>query len=344
MRHFVTALIVAINASCAVADETADLVMGNWEGQWRTDSGDVGGLTAKTAALGGTDYKTVFGLEIDGEKYTFPLQVQGKPDGSAMRFGGEIDLGSALGGSYGWKGTIADGKFAGTFRGGQESGTFNMERITRQPPNVGLKPPAGAVVLFDGTSLDGWTQTNGQPAHWKLLDGAMQVDRPMRNGKPLKGSIISKSKFTDHKLHVEFRTPFMPTARGQSRGNSGVYVQGHFEVQVLDSFAEPPRDNEAGGIYKVSVPKVNACLPPGEWQAYDITLRAIRFDDSGKLVKPGMITVVYNGVTIHDGVELTKPTPGGIRGNPGEPGPLLLQDHGNPVQYRNIWALPLSAE
>ncbi len=196
-------------------------------------------------------------------------------------------------------------------------------------------PPEGAVVLFDGKSLDGWVKRNGKdkPA-WKLVDGgAMQVSG---------GDIRTEKTFGGHfKLHVEFRVPYMPSAKGQGRGNSGVYVQGRYEVQVLDSYGLQSKDNDCGGIYGVAAPLTNACKAPTVWQSYDIDFAAPKCEN-GKKVEPARITVVHNGVKIHDNVKITKDnTTAGMGGDPCTPGPIMLQDHGNPVQYRNIWLLPL---
>jgi hypothetical protein len=133
----------------------------------------------------------------------------------------------------------------------------------------------------------------------------------------------------------------MPTKRGQDRGNSGVYLMDRYEVQVLDSFGLVPQDNECGGIYKVATPKVKASFPPDVWQTYDITFRAPRFDAQGKKVKNATVTVVQNGLTIHENVEIPGPTGGAVGGPEAKEAPLRLQDHGNPVRFRNIWALPL---
>lgn len=195
--------------------------------------------------------------------------------------------------------------------------------------------PEGAVVLFDGKSLEGWTKRDGKSEPtWKLVDGgAMEVRG---------GDVVTKKTFDGNfKLHVEFRVPYMPTAKGQGRGNSGVYVQGRYEVQVLDSYGLQSKDNDCGGIYGVAAPLVNACKAPTIWQSYDIDFRSPKCDQ-GKKIEPAVITVFHNGVKIHDNVKITKDvTTAGINSDPCTPGPILLQDHGNPVQYRNIWLLPL---
>jgi Domain of Unknown Function (DUF1080) len=196
-------------------------------------------------------------------------------------------------------------------------------------------PPAGAIVLFDGKNLDQWVSKNDpkKPAAWKLVDGgAMQVQG---------GDIITKEKFGgSFKLHVEFRVPYMPKATGQGRGNSGVYVQGRYEVQVLDSYGLDSKDNDCGGIYGVAKPLVNACKAPTIWQSYDIDFHSPKFAD-GKKTEPARISVLHNGIKIHDDVKITKDnTTAGLGGDPSTPGPIMLQDHGNPVQYRNIWIVP----
>ena len=217
-------------------------------------------------------------------------------------------------------------------------GDISGLKVARAEDKVDVRPtppPPGAVVLFDGTSLDSWQGVDGKtPAPWRLVDGGgMQVDG---------GGIRTKKLLDGHfKLHVEFRVPYLPTAKGQARGNSGVYLQGRYEVQILDSYGLDSKDNDCGGIYEVAKPRVNACKAPTVWQSYEIDFHAPVFKD-GKKLEPARVTVVHNGQTIH----LDQPIPvdntrAGLGGDPSQPGPIMLQDHGNPVQYRNIWLVPL---
>jgi hypothetical protein len=169
---------------------------------------------------------------------------------------------------------------------------------------------------------------------WKLLDNKVMEVRG--------GGIISKRTFLDHRLHIEFRTPFMPDAREQSRGNSGVYVQGRYEVQILDSYGLEGLDNECGGIYRIARPRVNMCAPPLQWQTYDITFHAPQFDEAGNKTKDAVITAYHNGVAIHENLVLPEATGGPANYDIAEPCGLYLQDHGNPVQFRNVWAVDLA--
>ena len=222
-----------------------------------------------------------------------------------------------------YKAYICCGKFTLTCPDGKQ---VVLPRIERKSPTLGAKPPKGAFVLFNGITADNWY--NG-----KIKDGCLQAT-----------GATSKQVFTDYSLHLEFRTPYMPTARGQGRGNSGVYHSGRWETQVLDSFGLEGRGNEAGGIYSISAPRLNMCLPPLAWQTYDVDFTAARFDANGKRIAWPRITVWLNGFVVHEDLELAKtfttsaPVTGELLN--GE-GPIYLQNHTNPVVYRNIWITTL---
>jgi len=507
------ALIVSVFAVAGAAP--VDPLMGDWQGRWElVDGYESGSLVAEVIALGEGRYRARF---LEGFAMTVrPYAVlEGRLEGGKVKFSGPLDPDTTD--LYGeMKMTLANGTLAGRFEGetsggDRVKGELSLEKTVRRSPTLGAKPPAGAIVLFDGTGFDEWSSLggrkglinisevlgstenavaylrakiwsprkrsatlelgsddgvkvwlNGETVHannalrgvtpgqdkvdvtlqrgsnelmlkvtngggdwgaivrvvgknkkplrnlrevspqfpsdtgsdeylrknngvltqwqvagpyqesgkgpealfdvafapekssgrelgwkwlnandpddkkvkWRIVDGAMEV-------KAGTGSIVTKRKFKDFKLHIEFRTPFMPDARGQGRGNSGVYLQGRYEVQVLDSYGLEGKDNECGGIYKVGAPLVNMCLPPGQWQTYDMTFRAPRFNAAGEKTGNAVVTVKHNGVTIHDERPIPGPTGGALDNNAAEPGGIYLQDHGNPVQFRNVWVVEL---
>jgi hypothetical protein len=194
-------------------------------------------------------------------------------------------------------------------------------------------PPSDAVILFDGSSLAGWATREGKPAGWKVADKTMTC-------QPKTGDIVTAKTFGSSQIHVEFMTP-VEEGDGQDRGNSGVYIHGRYEVQVLDSYhSETYPDGQCGAIYKQHVPLANACRPQGQWQTYDIIFHAAKFD-AGKKTSNARATVIHNGVLIQDNAEITGPTGGAIGQDETATGPLLLQEHGHAVQYRNVWYRPL---
>ncbi len=316
-----------------------DPFMGDWRGRWTLDNGSESGwLAAQVIALGKGKYRAKLVEEFSVRVTPYGV-IDGQEGGGKVSFAGDAqyeDIALTV------QAAIADGKFTGKFKGrGEENqgiaGSFVLDRAVVVPSTLGAKPPKSAIVLFNGKNFNEWKHTGkkagADSVQWKLAGGAMEV-------KPGSGSIITRKKFTDIKLHLEFRTPFMPEARGQGRGNSGVYLQGRYEVQVLDSYGLEGRDNECGGIYKVAPPLVNMCAPPMQWQTYDITFRVPRFDNTGKKISDARMTVIHNGVKIHNNVKVSKATtaaPGGEAG-------IYLQDHGNRVQYRNIWLVELPAK
>jgi len=201
-------------------------------------------------------------------------------------------------------------------------------------PGEGTTPPSDAIILFDGTSLNEWTNEKGEPAGWILADGCMTV-------KPGAGTVMTKRGFGDCQLHIEWRTPAEVKGESQGRGNSGIFLQNRYELQVLDSYNNRTYSNgQAGSMYKQTIPLVNACRKPGEWQTYDIIYMAPRFSSNGRVAIPARITVLQNGILILSNFEIRGTTP--FIGLPeyiahGLNEPLSLQDHGNPVSYRNIW-------
>lgn len=192
--------------------------------------------------------------------------------------------------------------------------------------DVAFAPEEGGEAEWRPMPLPG---AEGTPCRWRLLEGGIM--------EVTSGGIVSKEVFNDHRVHLEWRTPFMPDKREQARGNSGVYLQGRYEVQILDSYGLEGKDNEAGGIYTVSPPRINMCYPPLQWQTYDIEFRAPRYDEDGNKTAHATLTVWHNGVLVQDAVEAPYFTRAHVGGVMSEPGPLHLQDHGNPVWFRNIW-------
>jgi uncharacterized protein len=201
-----------------------------------------------------------------------------------------------------------------------------------QGPDLPALPPTGAKMLFAGKDLAAWKHRDGkEPAAWKLVDGAMEV-----NGT---GDLVTREELGTGLYHVEFMTPSMPTETGQARGNSGVYLLSRYEVQVLDSYGLELTLGDCGSIYGKAIAAVNASRKPERWQSYDIEFQAGRFDAAGKKTANARISVWHNGIPIHDDFALDGSTAGGETVEAAR-GPLLLQDHGNPVRYRNVWFLP----
>jgi hypothetical protein len=204
------------------------------------------------------------------------------------------------------------------------------------PGETPVDAPLDAIILFDGTDLGReWTSQDGGKPQWIVEDGAVTVKRGT-------GVIKTKRVFEDFQLHIEWRSPSEVVGESQGRGNSGVFLQERYEVQVLDNYNNRTyRNGQAGSLYKQYAPLVNACKAPGEWQTYDIIYTAPRFNDDGTYFTPPMVTVLHNGVLVQNNVKLRGPTEYiGIPEYSVEehgPGSIMLQDHGNPVSFRNIW-------
>jgi len=202
-------------------------------------------------------------------------------------------------------------------------------------------PPSDAVILFDGKDVSEWVHRDGRAGTWPVQDGAMVCNSGT-------GDLFSKRKLDSAQIHLEFATPNMPNARDQARGNSGVYIQGRYEIQILDSYQNPTYPNgSAAAVYGQHAPLVNASRPPQAWQSYDIIFRAPRCDGSGNVTQPATLTLLHNGVLVQDHVNIKAPTAGSEAGKACEAGALMLQDHYHPdvketpMRFRNIWYRPL---
>jgi hypothetical protein len=273
---------------------------------------------AQVLARGGSNFELVLwsgGLPGAGGQREGREILRGLAEGEEIRFAHE--RGELL-----WKGGQLHARMTGW------SAPLVFERVERVSPTLGLPAPKGAIQLFGKDANDFVEERDAQTAAKVDAEGFLEQ------------GATSKTLHGDALVHVEFRTPFEPGDQGQGRGNSGVYLQGRYEVQVLDSFGLEGKHDECGGIYSVRPPDANACFPPGSWQTYDIEFRAARFDADGNQVAPARLTVYLNGIKIHDDAACPRITTAAPVPEKPEPGPLYLQDHGDPVRYRNVWVLP----
>jgi hypothetical protein len=214
---------------------------------------------------------------------------------------------------------------------------IELKKVQRLSPTLGRPAPAGADILFANGNLDQWEHKKDQPATWRILpEGVIEC-------VPYSKDIQTKKLYKDFEMHLEFKMPYEPDNTGQDRGNSGLFIQGVYEIQILDSYGVPGSLRDCGAIYRVSPPKINMSAPPEQWQTYDIIFKAARFDESGKLLESPIITVKHNDTLIHH-LKKIKETPTHAKDDRKQepakkPGPLKLQDHKHPVQFRNFWIL-----
>ncbi len=270
-------------------------------------------LGAQIVALGNGSFDLRLltgGLPGEGWDNKTQQKLTGKRDGEVVKFSG----------------SGMEGAFAGGQLKIKTPSEITFTKVERKSPTLGAKPPEGAVVLFGGPEdVSKW---NGGKLR-KLSDGEFLAE-----------GVKSKEAFGACRFHMEFRLAYMPNSRGQGRSNSGLYLQDRYEVQILDSFGLKGENNECGGIYQQYAPLTNMCYPPLAWQTYDIDFTPAQFDAEGKKIKPARATIRHNGVVIHDNIEFKGATPGGQVEKP-TPGPFQLQNHGDPLVFRNIWVLPL---
>ena len=303
-------LLAAAPAKNEFVPAKADPLVGDWRGE---------GVVAQVIVTGEGAYQASLLKAFDTADK--PLAVlKGTREGDAVKLTGG-----------GWTATLDQSGFVGS----KENERFDLKHITRTSPTLGATPPEGAIVLFDSESLDAWVKKDGKdwlkesgPPAWKLADGAMKV-------VPGADSLISRQSFGDCRVHVEFRTLGAPT-------NSGIYLQARYEVNISETYGRA-KGSPSGALdncTKKGQPRVRASLPPLAWQTLDIDFRAPRFDAEGKKTAAARATVRVNGVVAYDDQELSPPR--GAAGRLGEAptGPLLLQEHGAPLQFRNIWVVP----
>lgn len=267
----------------------------------------------QVVALGNGEFAGTYydyGLPGAGWDRQTPAKLTGKREGQKLVLNG--DEITAI---------ISDRHVDLTSSSGNLLGRFPKKH--RKSPTLGQRPPANAIVLFDGTSVE----------HFK--NGKMTEDGLLKEGTEI------SSEYKDFQLHLEFRLPYMPNSRGQKRGNSGVYLQSRYEVQILDSFGLEGVFNECGALYRYHPPMVNMCLPPLQWQTYDITFLSARFDSSGNKISNTRLTVRHNGVLVHNNRNVERKTGAGKKESP-ETFPTKLQNHNDPVRFRNIWLVDLT--
>ncbi len=320
-------LLLGVSSILFAADEPVDRFMGDWQGKVKIAKGGKTSIVAQVIPQGKGSYLVNILPQFDARVPAIAV-LEGNVTNDTLVL-------AQKGGNQpaAWSGVVAGGKFTGNSAEGQDC-TFAMKKVVRLSPTMGAKPPKknGTILLGKETTdlATDWQREKGGPCAWKLLPGGtMQV-------VPRSGSLMSKKEFGNQRVHVEFRYPYEPENRGQDRGNSGVYLQGRYEVQVLDSYGLEGMDNECGGIYRIARPRVNMAAPPLQWQTYDITFWAPVMDGD-KVVKLPRMTVLHNGVKIHENLEIPRGTVGTIAKNALPTGVLLLQDHSHPVEYRNIW-------
>ncbi len=313
--------------AAAALDEAT--VQGLYEGSF-SENGNTERIEARLVACGKGTYKLFIRQPLEAKQQRIKAQLDGKAEGQAINLTGNTSAGP-------WSAVYRQGLLSGTgtIDASGKPGKFELRRVVRTSPTLGAAPPQGAIVLLDGKNFDALTKgrlRDGSEQQWQVgEDGGVLIPR---------GGMRTKAQFAgSFKLHVEFKCPLRPEARGQGRGNSGVYLPNGDEIQVLDSFGMTTyKGGGCGGLYAYKDPDAFdefslASAPPLQWQTFDIEYRVQQKD--GKPMGKPRVTVWHNGIKIHDDVEVN---------HAAKVGGIFFQDHGNPVEYRNIWLLPLDGQ
>lgn len=315
--------------------EVSDAVLGDYDGVWSARDGQKGRALGQIRSLGNGQYDGFVVLER-GRKQVAMFRLassEGNAESGLKLVSGPVPhrRGGELLPQLDAQAAIRESTLRGTFAGDLGGGVFDTKRVQHISPSEGAKPPTGGQILFGGKASDQWISFP-----WRILsDGSMES-----RGE----NLVARDRMTDFRLHVEFRLPHLPNERGGQRANAGVYLQSLYEVQILDSFGLPiPQMGDCGGISGVKGPEKNVCLPPGRWQTFDITYHEQK--TKGQVAAQPLITVVHNGVMVQKSVRIPDAQIGKGTGgaNPGG-GFLMLAYQGQPVQFRNIWVLPLRSQ
>ncbi|MCZ6672997.1 MAG: DUF1080 domain-containing protein [Verrucomicrobia bacterium] len=320
------------------ANEPIPPFMGDWQGGWVDAPKKDGnaknnpGLVARVIGLGDDFYEIQIMEEFD-KRAAYLVQTYAAWKDGKLTFD-----------NNGFLGEITADSFKGIKRSKDFDTPFALKRLHRVSPTEGLEPPTGAVVLFDGSNLDAWQHANGESVTWKIKNGYCEIF-PKKENNDKGGSIETRQTFGDCKAHLEFKLPYEPNGREQHRGNSGFFVPGGYEVQILDSYGLGGMWNECGALYKQSPPQVNMCWAPGVWQTFDVEFKRMRMDAEGNKVDDAVISVWHNGKLVQHQFALKGTTSnsqaGRMKPESGTRGRLQLQDHSHKIQFRNIWAQEL---
>lgn len=333
----------------AAEPESVDLAQGNYLGEWKLKDGGGGKLTAQIVGQGGGRYLAIFtaydGSEQENQTFQFPITGTSVSPTKVL-FATQVFAGLNLG-TFAVRTELESGRLNGSFSNEKNYiGQMDLKRVSAPAPNLGAVPPDGGRKLLDGPGLPLWNRSDLPADAWSLTDGVLKC------GASSPGEtrhLAMKEPHGDVTLHVEFRLPYLPEARGQERGQGGIWLQGLYEVQLVDSFGvgrttdnfgEFDDVDALGAVLGIKAPKELPALPPGEWQSLDITFRAPRLDETGKVAQPGELSATLNGIVIHDRTVLDRTTAGAPRDGQA-PGGLVLEHAGQSVEFRNLWIVEL---